>query len=112
MPLDSEKQCDEDELNFINGKKISHSEANKGFYIDENGDTISIDHDKCETFIRRYKPWNFLILSAWHPFIKDTGKDYEIVDLMDKILSRQEEVDRLLKLSNSLPKPNFDLYYC
>lgn len=112
MPLDSEKQCDEDELNFINGKKISHSEANKGFYIDENGDTISIDHDRCETFIRRYKPWNFLILSAWHPFIKDTGKDYEIVDLMDKILSRQEEVDRLLKLSNSLPKPNFDLYYC
>lgn len=111
MPSDSKKQCDEEQLSFINGKKLSNSEADKGFYIDENGDTVSIDRSKCETFIRRYKPWNFLILSAWHPFIKDTSKDYEIVDLMDKILSRQEEVDRLVELSNSLSKPNFDSYY-
>lgn len=111
MPLDSEKECDEDELHFINGKKITHSEANKGFYIDENGDSINIDRDKYETFIRRYKPWNFLILSSWHPFIKNSQKDYEIKNLMDKILIKEDNVEKLSELSNSLPKPDFDSYY-
>ena len=101
----------EDEINIYDGKEILHSEANKGYYIDENGESVNIIKEKLESFTRYYMPWNFLILSSWHPFIRNKAFDSQINNLMDKILIGKENVYKLCELLNSLPKPDFDSFY-
>lgn len=107
MPKDSTCSFVEEEICILNGKRISSSEANSGFYINDDGNSVKIDNEKLERFIRHYEPWNLLILSHWHPFIKNPKNDMKLVSCMDSILNENLDVEELRKLAADLPNPDF-----